>query len=364
MRKSSPADVPGWLIAAVTSVVLFAVPFPAWVVEQFYSRRAFRWWQAGVTSLSNLAPFALLDVFIVLVVLLAAWRATRLATQARVTGLISPVWEGARRLIRAVAAVGLAFLFMWGLNYRRVPLDESLPPAGTLTVDELRGVVTEAGALGARIRPASAADTLAFDDVTRWLPDPFNDALGRLQRPRLETTGRPKFSLILTPFFTWAGVDGMIDPFALETIVHPDLLPFERPFALAHEWAHLAGSADEADASAVGWLACMRGRPELAYSATIYLIVEAGSALPREAWQEVSRRLDPAIRSDLEALARRQARQKPRVHRAAFRMYDEYLRANRVADGVASYSRALSLILSPPLREALSGYRAGRDPRS
>ena len=45
----------------------------------------------------------------------------------------------------------------------------------------------------------------------------------------------------MTPFFTWTGVDGMINPLALESIVHPDLLPFERPFVLAHEWAHLAG---------------------------------------------------------------------------------------------------------------------------
>ncbi len=66
---------------------------------------------------------------------------------------------------------------------------------------------------------------------------------------------------MLTPFFTWAGVTGMMNPFGLETIVHPDLLPFERPFVLAHEWAHLAGHADEAEASAVGWLACMNGGP-------------------------------------------------------------------------------------------------------
>jgi hypothetical protein len=49
-------------------------------------------------------------------------------------------------------------------------------------------------------------------------------------------------------------------------------------------------------------------------------------------------------------------RGKPSVQRTASRVYDEYLRANRVADGTASYGRALSLILSPPLREALSTY--------
>jgi hypothetical protein len=51
------------------------------------------------------------------------------------------------------------------------------------------------------------------------------------------------------------------------------------------------------------------------------------------------------------------SRQQPQVQRAASRVYDEYLRANRVEDGTASYGRALSLILSPELRAALNGYR-------
>jgi hypothetical protein len=142
--------------------------------------------------------------------------------------------------------------------------------------------------------------------------------------------------------------------------VHPDLLPFERPFTVAHEWAHLAGTADEAEASAVGWLACMKGSPELAYSASVYLIVQAGSAMPSSVWRDVRARLDPAVREDLVALEQRQSQQRPDVQRAAFRVYDQYLRANRVEDGVASYSRALSLIMSPPFREALSGYGFAR----
>ena len=44
------------------------------------------------------------------------------------------------------------------------------------------------------------------------------------------------------------------------------------------------------------------------------------------------------------------------MQRTASRVYDEYLRANRVADGTASYGRALSLILSSPLRDALASY--------
>ena len=51
----------------------------------------------------------------------------------------------------------------------------------------------------------------------------------------------------------------MTDPFFLEVIVNPDVLPIERPFVVAHEWAHLAGYADESEANFVAWLTCAHG---------------------------------------------------------------------------------------------------------
>ena len=70
--------------------------------------------------------------------------------------------------------------------------------------------------------------------------------------------GRLKSSLA-GPYFRWAGVDGMISPFTLEVLGNPDLLPFERAFVAAHEWGHLAGFGDEAEASFIGWVTCMHG---------------------------------------------------------------------------------------------------------
>jgi hypothetical protein len=352
----------GWIAAAVTACALFLLPLPASMIETGYSRYLFRWWQTIVTWLSNLAPFAWIDLFILALAGFVIRRGFLLAREARRGSAVAALWEGARRLIRAVAVLAIVFLCMWGFNYRRIPLDATVAPAAP-SVAELRVAIADAATVGARVRPAQTSSDASFENLTRVLREPLDRALVSLGRPTLGTAGRPKYSMILTPFFTWAGVDGMVDPFALETIVHPDLLPFERPFALAHEWAHLAGTGDEAEASAIGWLACMNGPPDLVYSASVYLIVEGASALPRDAWRDLAGQLDPGIRADLEAMARRQARQRPAIRRTAFRAYDQYLRANRVDDGVASYSRALSLILSPKLREALSGYRADRDHR-
>jgi len=348
--------VPGWLAASVTAVVLLVLPVPQDTVERFYSRGVYLLWQPWITRVSNLAPFALLDAFILALVVLAVWRVTRLAKIFRASPSVA-LWKGCRRLIRAAGILGTLFFVLWGFNYRRVPLASDLPHVARPSVDELRGVIAGSDAIAARFRPATAGDALSMSSTTLRLHDPLNDALARLGRPPLAVAGRPKVSWILTPFFTRAGVDGMINPFALETIIYPDLLPFERPFALAHEWAHLAGVADEAEASAVGWLACMSGPPELVYSAGVYLLVEAGGAVPPSVWREASTHLDPGVRADLIALSQRLSRQQPVVQRTAFRVYDSYLRANRVDDGVASYSRALTLILSPPIRDAFDRFR-------
>ncbi len=53
----------------------------------------------------------------------------------------------------------------------------------------------------------------------------------------------------------------MLAPFFLETLLNPDLTGPERPYVLAHEWAHLSGYAPEDDASFVGLLAALRAGP-------------------------------------------------------------------------------------------------------
>jgi hypothetical protein len=104
----------------------------------------------------------------------------------------------------------------------------------------------------------------------------------------------------------------------------------------------------------------MKGDPTLAYSASLYLMMETSAALPAETRPELLAKVDAAVKTDLEAIVARMSKQSPDVQRTASRVYDEYLRANRVADGTASYSRALQLILSTKLKDALAGYTISR----
>src|SRR5262249_28261732 len=147
-------------------------------------------------------------------------------------------------------------------------------------------------------------------------------------------------------YFRRAGVDGMTDPFFLETLVAGELLPFEHPFVVAHEWSHLAGYVDEGEANFVGWLVCLRGAEPDQYSGWLVLYPHLLSSVRPADRAALAERLAPGPRADRRAIAARiQRHLDPRVSAAGWRVYDRYLKANRVEAGAASYAEVVRLAL-------------------
>ncbi len=345
----SRVRVRGWWFWPLLVALVVVIPWPAWLIELAYARGVYPQIQRVVTQASNQAPFAIIDVGLGLLAVYLVVLMGRAVFAILSRGFVSAVWELIRRVVRAAAVIALAFLVLWGMNYRRQALETTLGGASSEApdVEALRRLATTAATEAGRLRAAAAGASADYQDIAGRLEASFQRGLSALGLSRLATPGRPKESRVLTPFFTAAGVNGMVNPVALESIVHPDLLPFERPMVLAHEWAHLAGFADEADASAIAWLACVTGDAALAYSAHIFVILETAGALPPGDWRAVRARLAPGVVEDLAALAQRLTRQRPAVRQSAFRVYDGYLKSNRVQDGVRSYNRVLRVLLTP-----------------
>jgi hypothetical protein len=324
-------------IVVALAVGAAIAPLPPHEVERWYSQGWYRQLQAVATPLSNLVPIALFDVA------LAALLVTGLAVfvrRVRKHGLVRGTVATAGSALVASAVLYLLFLALWGLNYRRVPLDQK--------VDYESARVTRDRALafaGDAVSHVNAGYSAAHD--ARWdtaaLERAFAGAERALGAIHPAVTGVPKHSL-LTLYFRRAAIDGMTDPYFLEVIVNPDVLPFERPFVLAHEWAHLSGYADEAEANFVSWLACVRGDPLARYSGWLAAYEHALDALSRDDRRTVPP-LDPGPRADVRAMAERYNRASPVVRAAARDAYDKYLRANRVPEGIARYGAVVRLML-------------------
>ena len=336
------------LIAAAAGLALAPLPRP--LVERWYSRAIYPVCQRLLTSTSNLAPFALFDLLLTAIVVWLVWRLARDVASGRRIGWARAGLGIVLRLLTTAAAVYLAFLAAWGLNYQRVALQDKLEfDARLVTADRARDLadvaVDRVNALYEAAHAASPTPEIAAGTSGASLASAFADAERVLGVEHPATPARPKHSL-LNPYFRAAAVDGMTDPFLLETLVVSDLLPFERPLAVAHEWGHLAGFADEGEANFVGWLACVRGSPDLQYSGWLFLYSETAGGLRREDRRAVGARLAAGPRDDLRAISDRlRGHVSPTVSAAGWRVYDRYLKANRVEAGIGSYSDVVRLIL-------------------
>lgn len=324
-------------------VILVAlVPLPTAFVERAYSERAYPAFQHQLTSWTNLTTVAVADVVIgltLLAVLLIVLRRLRAGGSPRRKFVVILL-----DVVGVAAFVYVIFLAFWGFNYQRQPLTERVDFDGRRVTPERIEQLTIEGveALNALYREAHATAWAEWEELPPKLSMAFSRTEQLLGGAGTTRLGLPKVS-VAAPYFRWAAVDGVTMPFTLEVLVNPDALPVERPMVAAHEWAHLAGFAQEAEASFVGALACLSADDQSRYSAWLFVMPQLASALPTENRERAFKQLDEGPRSDLRAIAERLRQSSPRVRAVAWNLYDGYLKANRVTEGVANYDLVVRL---------------------
>jgi hypothetical protein len=154
-------------------------------------------------------------------------------------------------------------------------------------------------------------------------------------------TGAPKPTLA-DPFMAATGTSGYINPLALDVHLASDLLWFERPFDLAHEWSHVAGYAREDEANFLAIVSCARSNdPVVQYSGWVELFLY----LPPEA-RYSQKTFIPLVWADFAALRERNRRHiNVSLANFSWRTYNTYLKSNHVASGIQNYDEVTRLYL-------------------
>jgi len=335
------------LIASALLLYLFP-PSSAWV-ERYFSASYYPRLQRAITPVSDRIPFAINDVLtVLLIVLLPSWWILRIRSAGRgrrAAALAKLVLNTA-----ALAAGGfLLFELIWGLNYLREPL--------AMKLDFDRGRVNEAAAVKladlsvTQMNALSpAAHMSAWPDLSDWsktLQPSFQAVVEELGDPGGSAPARAK-KTVFDFYLTAAGIDGFTNPFGLEVILDTRLLPQEQPFALAHEWAHLAGFADESEANFIALVSCLRSEyAPLRYAGWLVAYPSLAYAARANSDERPTRpQLAAEVKADLAALEKRRSEGvKPWVSNAEWKIYDRFLRANGVQAGVQSYDLFVQLTL-------------------
>jgi hypothetical protein len=317
------------VLAIATFLASWARLFPSRLVENVYSRWAFPPISHKFGILADAVPFSWLDVWILAGVVLLIY------------GVRKRRWM---LLAGAISFFYLWFFWTWGLNYHRPLLAQRLGiETNTLTDPELkRFAETAAGEINRLWLPASQTP-LTRTEIEELASKRVQRVVFRIDGTEWQAPNRVKRSLLLEWWYKMAAVDGMFNPFGHEPLVIAGPYPFELPFLISHELAHVRGVANEGEANLVALLATVASDdPRFQYSGWLYL----WRYLPRYA--EI--KLDEGPRADLRASALRyQANQVAMVNEVQSAILDAHLKANAVPAGLRSYSEfVVSAVASRP----------------
>jgi len=314
------------------AVALLVRPSADWI-ESAYADGFYPGWQHLIAAITLPLPFSLGDVVGVGAIAGLAW-------------LLFKSFRTPKLLLAAAALAGvMAFWFeaSWGWNYDRAPIESRVryvaANANEVAVAKLRTLAI--ARLNALAGPAHASGTYDRDALrAAWLPvvrrlgDSWDPHVGRFKRS------------IFDPFMTATGTSGFINPFTLESQLASDLLWFEEPFDLSHEWSHAAAYAREDEANYIAVVACLRAKdPAIAYSGWMELFLYLPPLKHYDAKLFV-----PLVWSDFAAMRARNARHlNLSLSRFTWHAYGAYLKSNHIASGVANYDEITRLFLAVPL---------------
>ncbi len=331
------------------------------LAEQVFALGVYRWVSNGLSRVTGLLPFSLLEFGIIALVLLTVgvivWFVRGLIRRKGYRAAFAG-WVGFRLLCLASAGY-FVFTLLCGVNYYRSPFSRysglEIRPS---TADELAALccdlAQEANELRAQITNLGEDGTPAvFHEGYRAVSDQARSAMKTLaaQYPVLEGYYPPVKRVLFSGFMSRTQLTGVYCPFTMEANVNVACTEYTIPATMCHELSHLRGFMREDEANFIAYLACMcSDSVEFRYSGTMLALVYAGNQLYRvdqDRYRELIQSYSEGVRLDLT------------VDSAYWRQFDDtvistvsnsvndaYLKANDQHDGVQSYGRMVDLLLA------------------
>jgi len=349
-----------WFFLAGFTLLLRACfqAFPG-LTEQVYSRSIFQGIRYAIDTLSGWLPFPL--TYILFGVLL--WKLAvgmRYLFFNKTTPIRERLLTSGRQSLAFLCGVVVLFHWLWAFNYSRISIEQHLSlPELKLTEQDLKTALDAQTSLvltlRTQIQPDSSqaiADVFPLEQLEAAVRQEVQRELQRLQYPAPgKPRGRQPF---WDGFLLRFGAAGIYNPFTGECNIDQGLHFLTKPYNLAHEFCHGYGFGDEGTCNFLAYLALEKSeQPMLRYSAELDFWRELAGAYRRlqpDTYAAFRATLPTGFITDLDNIYKKHD-QYPEYF-AAFRydMYDRYLKAQGIPEGMANYGKVIPLVLSYRLK--------------
>lgn len=319
-------------------------------VERYYSNGIYPFISNAERFLLGWIPFSIGDIFYsLMVVFFFRWMYFRIKTKFR---------KPKKWSLQALAVLSIlyaAFHILWGFNYYRLPLHQSLSIENEYTTQELiaftKNVIATTNQLHFQITqddstmviiPYSKSEirkltAKGYDHIETEYP-----TLGYQQKSI-------KPSLFSIPL-TYMGFNGYLNPFTNEAQINNQLPKFKMPSTASHEVGHQQGYAKENEANFIACLVTMN-HPDIYFRysgntfALQYCLNELARRDPKRA-TALTKTLNYGVRLNYKAVQEFWKAHKNPMEPFFKMFYGSYLQVNNQPDGMKSYSYVVALLVN------------------
>lgn len=349
-----------WLLVALG--IQFVASLVPDVVERVYSTTLYQYGVRILAIFSKLlGGFVLGEIFFLLLIfyfftwtvwyLLRSWR-----RQARFFHVIKLFFL---HVLWVFSVFFPIFLMVWGLNYQRMPLADTLGldrrPAArtgeleTIALQLINGVNTNyESARGGQDWTGRSTLPMSIPKLNQSIEAAFQaeQMLGAASQGGFAEP-KPLRSSRLT---TLMGISGFYIAYTAEVAYNSEIPAVDLPMTIAHHKAHQRGYAREDEANFIGFLVCAKANdPYVRYSGYMHALrlLEPMAKGDRARYTDIFSRLTPGAQADLRVRSDFWGNEKSTyLGPVSRRIFDMYLRANRVQGGVKNYDEDIYLMTS------------------
>lgn len=346
-----------WMILGLIALLLrFILGFMPNVTEAIYSNGLFVAIRYLFDYTIGFLPFPFTSLLFLGLVFFGVRRWIRNRKRVEV---ISRMQRFKRFLGSVGAFVGGAiffFMFLWGFNYARVPLEEKIGlHVEPLALTALKSEADETMrlAMNARVLIPQISDSAV---TAEYLPEDLENVMRANLEKALKSVGYGAYGEVrcrrIRPmgFMRGIGIVGIYNPFSGEGNVDAAHDPLSLPFTMAHEMAHGYGFTDEGTCNFLAFLACINSDDPVinycAWEVTLRYIRSELRDLDYEYYEEFLASMPIGMQSDRQQSIDFHYQYPMWFAEFSQGVNDLYLKAQGVEEGTKSYDRLVSMVVA------------------
>ncbi len=320
------------------------------LVENYYSKGLYPFISSFFRIVFGWLPLSIGDLIYAFLIILAIRHVIIHRNQIRKN--LRPFF---RDIGMVLAVTYFTFHFMWGLNYYRVPLSQTLNLKDTYTTHELQIYTEKLIKKTNSLQYQITSDTSQIVDIPYSQKEIFQKTLDGYSEfgKKYEFFNYKNSSLkksIFSTALTYMGYGGYLNPFTNEAQVNSKIPNFRFPVVTGHEIGHQIGYSAENEVNFIGYLVTANNKDlYFKYSAAAFALSYSLSEIKlrdKTKFDELYSGLNLGVQKNYEELNKFWLAYENRLEPVFKAIFNSFLKANNQEQGIKSYGLIVTLLVT------------------